>query len=171
MMRKYLLAGASLVAMMGIGGAANAGDTLPPAGKTFCDPYKNYGCLDSYLGSDFFTRLINYYRLEWGHDSAPSDPKAPTGRRSYWPTTPESVPPMPFTEWPYGGSTTIGVTRPSSVDSPLMAALGNTSVGQAMNDNHIQVYGWINAGGNLSNNSVRGGNSPAARAVTSAFAS
>jgi hypothetical protein len=58
--------------------------------------------------------------------------------------------------------TTIGVTRPSSIDSPLMAALGNTAVGQAMNENHIQVYGWVNAGGNLSNNSVRGGNNPAA---------
>ncbi len=64
---------------------------------------------------------------------------------------------MPFTEWPYGGSTSIGVTRPSSIDSPLMAALGNTPAGQWMNDAHIQVYGWINAGGNLSSNSVRGG--------------
>jgi hypothetical protein len=162
MMRKYLLAGASLVAMMGMGGAANAGDTLPPAGKTFCDPYKNYGCLDSYLGSDFFTRFINYYRLEWGKDSAPSDPKAPASRRDAWPVTPQSIPPMPFSEWPYGGTTSIGVTRPNSVDSPLMNALGNTSLGHAMNDSHIQVYGWINAGGNLSNNTVRGGNSPAA---------
>jgi hypothetical protein len=69
---------------------------------------------------------------------------------------------MPFSEWPYGGSTSLGVTRPSSVDSPLMAALGNTTAGQWMNDNHIQVYGWINAGGNLSTNTVRGGNAPAA---------
>ena len=161
-MRKYLLAGASLVAMMGMGSAANAGDTLPPAGKTFCDPYKNYGCLDSYLGSDFFTRFINYYRLEWGKDAAPSDPKAPASRRDAWPATPQSIPPMPFSEWPYGGTTSIGVTRPNSVDSPLMVALGNTSLGHAMNDAHVQVYGWINAGGNLSNNTVRGGNSPAA---------
>jgi len=162
MMRKYLLAGASLVAMMGMGGAANAADTLPPVGKTFCDPYKNYGCLDSYLGSDFLTRFINYYRLEWGHDSAPADPKAPPSRRAEWPATPQSTPPMPFTEWPYGGSTSIGVTRPSSIDSPLMNALGNTKLGEAMSDSHIQVYGWVNAGGNLSTNTVRGGNAPAA---------
>src|ERR1700755_1216086 len=79
---------------------------------------------------------------------------------------------MPFTGWAYcapasvgarrPGATSIGVTRASSVDSPLMVALGNTAAGQAMNDNHIQVYGWINAGGNLSNNTVRGGNAPAA---------
>jgi hypothetical protein len=69
---------------------------------------------------------------------------------------------MPFAEWPYGGSTNLGVTRPSSADSPLMVALGNTAAGQWMNDNHIQVYGWLNAGGNFSTNTVRGGNVPAA---------
>jgi Putative beta-barrel porin-2, OmpL-like. bbp2 len=160
-MKKMLMTGVSFVAF-GLANAANAGDTLPPMGKTFCDPYKNYSCLDTYLGDDFITRFVNYYRLEWGHDAAPTDPKAPSSRRDYYPATPQSTPPMPFTEWPYGGTTSLGVTRPSSIDSPLMAALGNTKLGEAMNDNHIQVYGWINAGGNLSNNSVRGGNSPAA---------
>ncbi len=160
-MKKLLLAGVSLAAFA-VTGAAHAGDTLPPMNKSWCDPYKNYSCLDSYLGADFVTRFVNYYRLEWGHEAAPSDPKAPPSRRDYWPTTPQSTPPMPFTEWPYGGATAIGVTRPSSIDSPLMNALGNTAVGQAMSDNHIQIYGWINAGGNLSNNTVRGGNAPAA---------
>lgn len=161
MMRNFLLAGVSLVAV-GTGGAADAADTLPPLGKAVCDPYTNYSCLDSYLGTDFLTRFVNYYRLEWGHDAAPADPKAPPSRRADWPTTPQSTPPMPFTEWPYGGSTNIGVTRPSSIDSPLMAALGNTAVRQWMNDANIQVYGWVNAGGNLSSNTVRGGNAPAA---------
>jgi hypothetical protein len=160
-MKRTFLASVSLAAFASMN-AAYAADTLPPTGKSFCDPYKNYSCLDSYLGNDFFTRFVNYYRLEWGHEAAPSDPKAPPSRRADWPATPESTPPMPFTEWPYGGSTSIGVTRPSSIDSPLMNALGNTAAGQAMNDSHIQVYGWINAGGNFSNNTVRGGNSPAA---------
>ena len=113
------------------------------------------------LGTDFVSRFLNYYRVEWGHESAPSDPKAPAGRRDGWPTTPQSIPPMPFTEWPYGGSTAFGVTRTNSVDSPLMAALGNTSAGKALNDAHIQIYGWINAGGNFSTSTVRGGNAPA----------
>jgi hypothetical protein len=69
---------------------------------------------------------------------------------------------MPFSEWPYGGTTNLGVTRPSSVDSPLMAALNNTTAGQWMNDNHIQVYGWLDPGGNLSTSTVKGGNAPAA---------
>src|ERR1700755_3002337 len=79
---------------------------------------------------------------------------------------------MPFTGWAYcapasvgarrPGATSIGVTRPSSIDSPLMNAISNTAAGQALNDSHIQIYGWINAGGNLSNNTVRGGHAPAA---------
>jgi hypothetical protein len=160
-MKRVFLAGVSLVAF-GLINEAQAADS----GKEPCpyggDPYKNYSCLDPYLGTDFLSRLVNYYRLEWGHDVAPADPKAPPGRRDYWPATPQSTPPMPFTEWPYGGTTNLGVTRASSIDSPLMAALGNTTAGQWMNDNHFQVYGWINGGGNLSNNTVRGGNAPAA---------
>src|ERR1700760_2208523 len=101
-MKKLLLAGVSLAAFA-VTGAAHAGDTLPPMNKSWCDPYKNYACLDSYLGTDFVTRFVNYYRLEWGKDAAPADPKAAPSRRAYWPDTPESVPPMPFTEWPYGG--------------------------------------------------------------------
>jgi Putative beta-barrel porin-2, OmpL-like. bbp2 len=164
-MKRILLAGVSLAAFGLINGAHAADASLP--GKTAgCinggDPYKNYACLDPYLGTDFFSRFINYYRLEWGHEAPPADPKAPPGRRAEWPATPEAIPPYPFTEWPYGGATALGVTRTSSVDSPLMAALSNTPFGQTLNDNHIQIYGWIDPGGNLSTNTVRGGNAPAA---------
>jgi hypothetical protein len=161
--KKLLLTGVWLAAF-GLMDAAVAGDTLPPMGKTWCDPYQNYSCLDSYLGTDFMSRLVNYYRLEWGKDAAPTDPKSPPARRDYWPPTPESVPPLPFSEWVMGGNSYLGTTRPNSVDSPLMAALGNTAVGKEMNEYNIQVYGWINPGGNLSNNTVRGGNAPVAYA-------
>ena len=138
-----------------------------PVSYAYCQapdaPYKNYACLDDYLGQDFLTRLINYYRLEWGHDAAPADPKAPPSSRPGWPTTPETTPPMPFTEWPYGGTTSIGVTRPNSVDSPFMNAISNTAFGKFLQDAHIQIYGWVNGGGNLSTNGVRpGGNVPVA---------
>ena len=77
----------------------------------------------------------------------------------------KSTPPYPFTEWPYGGSTSIGVTRPNSVDSPFMTAISNTKAGQWLNDAHIQIYGWVNVGGNVSSNTVKpGGNWPAAYA-------
>ncbi len=131
------------------------------------DPYKNYSCLDTYLGSNVAVRLWNYYKLEWGQSGAPSDPTAPPGRRADWPTTPQTTPPMPFTEWPYGGATALGVTRPNSVDSPLMAAIANTAIGQWMNDAHLQLYGWVNPGFNISSNTQRpAGNAPIAYAYT-----
>jgi Putative beta-barrel porin-2, OmpL-like. bbp2 len=164
-MKRLLLASVSL-AIIGMANGASAADAYLPVKAGGCinggDPYKNYSCLDPYLGLDFMSRLVNYYKLEWGHEVAPADPKAPPSRRDGWPATPQSTPPMPFTEWPYGGSTSLGVTRPSSIDSPLMSALGNTTAGQALADSHIQIYGWINAGGNLSTNTVKGGNAPAA---------
>jgi hypothetical protein len=139
----------------------------PLKAAAVCDPYKNYSCLDAYLGDDLFGRFINYYKLEWGHDSAPADPKAPSGRREEWPPTPENLPPMPFTEWPYGGTTNLGVTRPNSIDSPLMAAIARTGPGDWMAANNIQIYGWADIGGNLSTNSANpGGNSPAAYSFT-----
>ena len=130
-----------------------------------CDPYVDYKCLDDYLGDNVALRFLRYYQLEWGKGVAPSDPSAPPGRRSdaVWPPTPQSSPPMPFTEWPYGGTQNIGVTRPNSVDSPLMVAIANTALGRAMSDAHVQVYGWVEGGGNLSTNSIKpGGNVPAA---------
>jgi hypothetical protein len=127
------------------------------------DPYKDYAKLDAYLGDDVWTRFYRYYRLEWGQSAAPQDPNALPAAREGWPATPETSPPFPFTEWPYGGATSIGVSRPNSVDSPLMTAIGNTAVGKWMNDAHIQLYGWVNTGGNISSNHTHpGGNAPAA---------
>lgn len=132
-----------------------------------CDPYKNFACLDSYLGEDFFTRFFRYYKLEMGHAAAPTDPHAPSSHRTGWPATPESTPPMPFTEWPYGAATALGVSLPNSVDSPLMVGIANTSAGKWLQKNHIQVYGWVNGGGNISTNTVKpGGNAPMAYLYT-----
>ena len=132
-----------------------------PAGQS-CDPYQNYSCLDSYLGEGVFDRLANYYKLEWEQAGPPSDPNAPASRRDGWPVTPETISPMPFTEWPYGGTSSLGVTRPASVDSPLMVSIANTPAGKWMADAHIQAYGWVDVGGNISTSNVSAGNAPAA---------
>ena len=48
-----------------------------------------------------------------------------------------------------------------------MVALGNTQLGTALNASHIQIYGWIEPGANISINSVKpGGNLPAGYAYT-----
>jgi len=158
---KRILAIGALIGICVISINAKAGD------KTKCDPYKDYGCLDDYLGEDFGSRFLNYYKLEMDHAAAPADPNAPSSHREGWPVTPESTPPMPFTEWPHGATTPIGVTRPNSADSPFMAAISNTSSGKWLQDNHIQIYGWVNGGGNISSNSRQpGGNAPMAYMYT-----
>ena len=134
-----------------------------PAAPAQCDPYKDYSCLDRYLGDGFWERLSNYYTLEMGQAGSPNDPSAPPARRDDFPPAAQSTPPMPFTEWPYGGTTPLGVTRPNSVDSPLMTALANTDFGKAMARNNLQLYGWVDVGVNMSTSTVaQGGNAPAA---------
>jgi hypothetical protein len=144
---------------------AHAADApaAPAAAPAECDPYKNYECLDKYLGDGILERFVNAYILEQGHDAAPVDPKAPPGRRDDFPPAALPTPPMPFTEWPYGGTEALGATLPASIDSPFMTAIANTSVGKWMADNHLQTYGWVNVGANFSTSEVEhGGNSPAA---------
>lgn len=115
------------------------------------------------LGSDPLARFFNYQKLEWGKAGPPSDPNAPPGRKPGWPDSPVTAPPMPFADWPYGGTTTLGDNRTASVDSPLMAAIADTGLGKFLARTGIQAYGWIDVGGNLSTSSVKqGGNAPAA---------
>jgi hypothetical protein len=173
MMKTFDVTGIVVGLAFAAAGAANAAESGKPLNRTagLCQapdaPYRNYDCLDAYLGDGFFERLVNYYRLEWGHDGPPADPKAPSSRRPGWPDSPQTSPPMPFTEWPYGGTSNLGSTRPGSVDSPLMMALANTGLGKLMSEASIQTYGWVNVGGNISTNSVvPGGNAPAAYAFT-----
>jgi hypothetical protein len=140
----------------------------PPAAPANCagvSPYDNYSCLDAYLGDDVLGRLFNYYKLEWGQPGPPTDPNAPSSRIDGWPRTPATTPPMAYTEWPTGALTSIGVTRPSGADSPFMVAIANTWLGQTLNDNNFQIYGWLNPGFNLSTNQNKAGNAPIAYTV------
>ncbi len=114
----------------------------------------------------FIGRLYHGYKDEWG-GPIPDDPNAPQSRRAGYGAAAQPSPPYPFTEWPYGGATPIAVSLPNSIDSPLMKALSPTPAGKFLEDNHIQVYGWIDPGFNISNahsipGALAGGNSPAA---------
>ena len=144
-----------------------AREAVAKSGK--CDPYVDYSCLDNYLGDDVVTRFFRYYQLEWGKAGPPTDPNAPPSARdaAVWPKTPVTTPPLAYTDFPYGGTPNIGTTRPNSVDSPFMAAIANTTVGKWLQDAHIQIYGWVNGGFNLSTNQQQpGGNSPIGYAYT-----
>jgi hypothetical protein len=130
-----------------------------------CDPYKDYSCLDTYLGSGVVERFFNYYRLEWGESGAPTDPNVLPSERDGWPQTPESIPPMAYSEFPTGALTSIGVSRPNGTDSPLMAAIANTGFGKWLADSNTQIYGWVNPGFNFSTNKSKFGNAPVAYTI------
>jgi hypothetical protein len=92
----------------------------------------------------FFGRLIKAYSDDWkgASDSGP-EPKY----RGY--PAPVPGPPYPFTIWPYGGSVTIG--QPWTQAGPLMTAIWTGSEdGGWMKKSGIQIYGWLNAGANVS---------------------
>jgi len=144
-----------------------AQEAMAKSGK--CDPYVDYKCLDTYLGDNVVGRFFRYYQLEWGKAAAPSDPNAPPSARdaAAWPKSPVTTPPSPYIDFPYGGSPTIGTTRPNSVDSPFMVAIANTLLGKWLQDAHIQIYGWVNGGFNVSTNQLQpAGNAPIGYAYT-----
>lgn len=141
--------------------AMSVGANVKPLNTPRCDPYADYACLNDYLGKSVLSRLWHDYALEMGQATAPIDPHAPLAHRKDWPETPLATPPNPFAEWPYGASSTIGVSLPNAVDSPLMTSIQHTLTGQWLEQNHIQVYGWVNGGGNASTNKIKpGGNAP-----------
>ena len=117
-----------------------------------------------HLGTNPWARFWNYQKLELGKDSAPVDPTVTpvSSLRDGWPAAPETTPPMPFTDWPYGGTTMLGDNRTASVDSPLMVAFANTGIGKVMASSGIQLYGWVDYGGNISTSTKKGGNAPGA---------
>jgi hypothetical protein len=109
------------------------------------------------VNGNLIERFFQAYADEWNPPAA--DPNAPTPvirRPAPFPPQPQTQPPMPFVEWPFGGGSPIGASVPNAVVSPLMQALAPTTVGKALNDANIQVYGWVNPGLNLSTNGQRG---------------
>ena len=91
----------------------------------------------------FFKRFIQSYADDW-KGTASSDP-APKFRGF-----PGAVdgPPFPFSVWPYGGSVVIG--QPFTQSGPLMNAVWGGYNGDWWKKSGIQVYGWLNAGANVS---------------------
>ncbi len=94
--------------------------------------------------SNFFKRLAKAYSDDWkGSSDGGPEPKY----RGY--PAPVSGPPFPFSVWPYGGSVVIG--QPWTQAGPLMTAIwGGSSDGGWMKKSGIQLYGWLNAGANVS---------------------
>jgi Putative beta-barrel porin-2, OmpL-like. bbp2 len=108
------------------------------------------------LQGNIFQRFFGAYKADWT-GTTPSGPTPP--RRGF--PSPVTNPPFPFSDWPYGGSPTIG--EPWTQSGPLMQALWSGSHGDWFKRTGIQIYGWLDAGFNVStSNRGRYANAPAA---------
>lgn len=92
---------------------------------------------------NFFQRLAKAYEQDW-KGMTPGGP-APPYRGD---PPPVNGPPFPFSTWPIGGTVTIGY--PWTQSGPLMQAIWSGSHGDWWKKNGIQIYGWLNFGGNFS---------------------
>ena len=91
----------------------------------------------------FLKRFFQAYADDWkGTASSGPEPKY----RGY--AAPVDGPPFPFSVWPYGGSVVIG--QPWTQSGPLMTAIWGGSHGEWWKRSGIQIYGWLNAGANVS---------------------
>ncbi len=94
--------------------------------------------------TSLFHRLVKAYRDDWkGSD----DPVAAAPVRRGYPAPVES-PPFPFSDWPYGGSPVIGA--PWTQSSPFMQAIWSGPHREWWKKSGLQIYGWFNAGCNVS---------------------
>ena len=91
------------------------------------------------LDQSFFHRLGRVYVADWA-GTAPSSAITETRRGTPAPLT---SPPFPSSDWPIGGTTTIGV--PDGQSYPLMQAINQ-------NKSQSKIYGWIEVGANGSTN-------------------
>jgi Putative beta-barrel porin-2, OmpL-like. bbp2/Carboxypeptidase regulatory-like domain len=92
----------------------------------------------------FFRRFVRAYKDDWKPATDSSSP--PPKFRGF--PAPATNPPFPFTVWPYGGSVVIG--QPWTQAGPLMTAIWGGSNGDWWKKSGIQIYGWLNAGANVS---------------------
>jgi hypothetical protein len=108
---------------------------------------------------EFMVRLFKAYAADWRGTAADSGPEP--HHRGY--DSPESTPPYPFSDWPYGGSVDIGY--PWTQSSPLMQAIWGGKSGDGWKKSGVQIYGWLDAGFNVSTSDKPGySNLPAAYA-------
>jgi Putative beta-barrel porin-2, OmpL-like. bbp2 len=81
------------------------------------------------LSGDFLHRLAQFYAQDW----AGTNPSSPAPAKRGLPA-PLDSPPMPFSDWGYGGSPDIGA--PDGNTYPLMSAL-------KLDSSRTKVYGWV----------------------------
>ena len=147
MQYKKALAVSILLAVIPLGQAlAQSADANMPASTTL--PAAPLASASGDCSNGFISRLAAAYR----EDAQPADSNAPAAPRRAM-DSPFDSQPFPSSEWQLGGvDNAIGVPDTNS-QYPLEKALSCTKLGQWMQRNRIETYGWINPSGNLSSSS------------------
>jgi hypothetical protein len=92
----------------------------------------------------FLRRLANYYRDDWFPPPQSSAAPAPPAPQKRGLPSPLDSPPLPSSDWGYGGSPDIGA--PDGNSYPLMTAINGAR-------SRSKIYGWIEPGVNGSTSS------------------
>lgn len=122
--------------------SANSPDGPTPASTT---PAPVATSSPSTLNGNFFHRIYQAYVQDWT-GTTPSGPEAPRRPGDY--PAPVDGPPFPFSDWPMGGTVTIGA--PWTQSGPLMQAIWSGKHGEGWKKSGVQIYGWFNGGCNWS---------------------
>jgi len=142
-----LAAGQSLTVELPLGANSmvprSFGSHISPASQASSGPESTLPSPAPQNQGGFFRRFARAYRDDWKG----ANDNGPTPARRGWPA-PVDGPPFPFSDWPYGGSVTIGA--PWTQSGPLMQAIWSGKHGDAWKKSGIQIYGWLNFGGNFS---------------------
>jgi len=148
--------GVVLLSVVGTGQTARSQSSAPAESATGgTGPAPSVENSANKVAGGFFARLAKAYAEDW-KGTVPESP-APS-RRGF--SAPESSPPYPFADWPYGGSPTLGA--PDTSGGPLMTALAAGEHGKWWQGSGVKIYGWINGGFNVSSSDKHYGNAPAA---------
>ena len=165
-MSKFIkaFAGVGLIAISAAGSAQ--AQTMPPATPA-AKGGAVAGCAPGSEKATLTDRFVSTYKDYLAWDGDPAD-TPPNWREGYAPP-PVSSAPMPFSNWPIGGTENIGYEN--AYYGPLMDAIYCGEDGQKWKDSRVTVYGWLNAGFNRSSSHTNynptngtGGNFPAAYA-------
>ncbi len=124
---------------------APASDQPPAAGQTGPASPSTPPTQNTAPQGNFFERFFKAYYDDWNPPANASTEPAPPFRGD---PAPVDGPPFPFSVWPYGGSVTIG--QPWTQSGPLMQAIWSGKHGDWWKHSGIQIYGWLNGGGNVS---------------------
>ncbi|HEY1589521.1 MAG TPA: outer membrane beta-barrel protein [Rhodanobacter sp.] len=127
-------------------------DTAVAASPVSADKGATVSTAPVAASSDCSNGFLWRFAAAYREDAQPADPNAPAPKRRAM-DAPLDSPPFPSSEWQLGGvPAPIGVPDTNS-QYPLEKALACTALGNWMQRNRIEIFGWATPSANLSSSS------------------